>query len=217
MIFAALDLSVTLSPEPMEVTRAVYGSVRGVGTWSARVCSEADERLTVSAVRIYAAAAASGQVRPIGRSRILAVLEKARYERPASRVARAVEWGLIGATALGAGQGVSSTAIRYLALGIPVAKRGVDLARERVPVFDSSELLDGEINLEPGACAERVMFSGVVKGARAVTLSLSIRRRPVVSSISSISPEAYLESRINFYPGRAGGHDHPLTGVAKKY
>jgi hypothetical protein len=186
VLAAALDVTVTLSPEPMEVTRAVYGSVRGVGTWSAHICSESDERLTVSAVRIYAAAAASGQVRPIGRSRVLALLDKARYERPASRVARAIEWGLIGATAFGAGQQIAPTAVQYLALSIPIAKRGVDLARERVPVFDSAELLDGEINLEPGACAERTMFSGVVKGARVVVLPLSVRRRPAASQISSI-------------------------------
>lgn len=185
LLLTALDVTVTLSPEPLAVSEAVYGRLRGVGTWSARICSESDDRLTVSAVRIYAAAAGAN-LRPIGRSRVLILLDKARYERSASRVARAIEWGLIGATAFGAGQQISPRALQYLALSIPIAKRAVDLAKERVTVFDAAELLDGELTLEPGACVERVMFSGLVKSAHPVIFTVRGRGRTFVSSVTSI-------------------------------
>jgi hypothetical protein len=185
----AADVTVTLSPEPMAVTEAVYGRVRGVGTWTATICNDADDRVTVSAARIYAAAAVSGQLKPIGRSRILVMLDRARYERRASRVARFIDYGLMGATAFGAVQGVDMTALKYMALTMPIARQAADRLKERVPTFDAVELLDGEIALEGGVCTSRVMFSGTVKGARVVVLPLTVRRRPVAATITSI-PEA---------------------------
>ena len=119
------------------------------------------------------------------------MLDRARYERTASRVARAVEWGVIGATAFGAGQDIPMRAVRALALSIPIAKRAADVARERVPVVDLGEVLDGDLELPPGGCIERVLFSGLVKGAAPVEVQVMARPRVFASSITSI-PEGGL-------------------------
>ena len=185
LLILALDVTVTLTPEPIAVQEAVYGRLKGVGTWSARICPLDPQTVTVSGIRVYAAAARAG-LRPIGRSRVLILLERARYERPGSRIARAVEWGVIGATAFGAGQQIPIRAIQVLALSIPIAKRAADVARERVPVVDLGELLDGDLELAAGACAERVLFSGLVRGAATVDIKVPAWPKAFVSSITSI-------------------------------
>jgi hypothetical protein len=185
---AAGDITVTVTPEPLAVQRAVLGQVRGVGTWTMRACSEADGPMTIDAVRIAQAAAQAG-LGPIARSRGLAVLDRARYEKPASRLARVLDYGLMGATAFGAVQGIDTSALKYMALTIPIARQAADRLRSRTPAFDSAELLDGEVALGPGACVERTMFSGLVKGAKTLTFTLKGRRPlPPAPPISSIPP-----------------------------
>lgn len=188
LLIAAAEITVTISPEPMAVTRQVYGQVPGVGTWGAITCNDTGDRQTIAAARIYAAAAMRG-LRPINKARILILLDRARYERPASRWARAIDVSMMTATAIGATYGLDATALTALAVGTPIARNLADRLRSRVPIFDASEILDGELDLSPGGCVERTIFSGVVKGASTVVLALPGHRRLAVASITSIRME----------------------------
>ena len=180
---SAETATVAFTPEPMAVTRAVYGNVAGVGTWSVRICSDSTEPVALDTGRIYLAAP---DLRLIGKNRALVLLAKARRDRPALRVARAIEWGMIGATAFAASERASVDLVKYLALSIPLAKRAAANLEERAPAFDSAELLDGKVILEPWGCAERTVFAAIQRSVKPLRLTIPLPPAPLPRGVSSI-------------------------------
>ena len=181
-LLAGETATVTLTPEPMAVTRAVYGNIP-IGTWSVRLCSDSTEAVAVDAGKVYQAAQ---EIRPIGKARALTVLARGRSERKALRFARAIEWASIGATAFAASERASLDLVKYLALSIPVLKQTAQRLEQGYPAFDASEILDGKIVLEPYGCAERVAFAAIQKGVRPVSFGLPLPPAPLLRGVTSI-------------------------------
>lgn len=168
----AQDVTVAVTPEPLVLTKVLYGNVREVGSWTVRACSNVEAPILLPSARIFIAAAAD--VRFIPPQRAIALLTVKREQRRAFRAARYIGYGLQFATAATGYARLSPDLVRGLALAIPVATQAADALRARSLVFDSSELLQGIIRLEAFGCAEGTAFAALQRDARPRTYQLSI-------------------------------------------
>ncbi len=158
---AFAQITVQVSPEPMVITKTLYGTT-AMGTWSVIACNDTSAVVLLPAERI---ALAFPQVPIIDPTRALQVLDMARGKRWQLRLANYAEIGLSLATGL-MGAGVitaSGKVITSLAIAGPVAHSVGDTWRSRYPQFDQSKLLQGMISLAPNACERRTAFSAKIK------------------------------------------------------
>ncbi len=79
--------------------------------------------------------------------------EGASMDGVSEATARAIEWAVIGATVFGASAGIDTTALKYTALAIPIAKRAVEFKRERGRLPSVSSADAWEKHLAEGAAA----------------------------------------------------------------
>lgn len=175
------DVTVQWSPVPLAVTRAKYGPVREVGEWTVRICNEADEPLTMDAIRIYMTAGEVGAISPSS----AAILLTARGDdRLLARIARVLDAGTdVGAVALAAYSSPGA------GLGLVLAKKLGQRAKDRLPAIDLSNLLAGTLALASQGCAERVAFAPLRKKEhlRSQTYTVKTRAmRPLIPAITSV-------------------------------
>lgn len=185
LLLLAQDVTISATPEPMALTRALYGNVREMGTWQVRACSNVDAPLMLPTARIFIAAA---DIRFIAPQRAVALLKLKREERRAFRVAKYLGYGLQLATAATGYARLSPDLVRGLALSIPIASNAADALRQKDLIFDTAELLQGVIRLEPFGCAEGTAFAAIQRDARPRVYQITVPgpKRGGITSIGAI-------------------------------
>ncbi len=186
LLILTQDVTVAVTPEPMALTRVLYGDIKEMGTWTVRACSNVETPMLLPSARIFITAA--NDVRFISPHRAVLLLSVKREQRRAYKAARYIGYGLQFATAATGYARLSPDLVRGLALAIPVATQAADSLRARNLVFDSSELLQGIVRLEAFGCAEGTAFAALQRDARPRTYQLTIpgARREGITSIKEL-------------------------------
>lgn len=178
------------------MTRTRYGDIREMGTHRVLMCNAEDASISVDAGRVEMVIEHLSVISPDAAFDVLATRGNDRARVKMARVLGAIA---ITATALAAGGylAISAKEAGLLGLGISGAGQLKGRIERSVLVFDRSKLLTGRIDIAPGACLERVVFSGLIPrnklGPRDYRLRLnnqdplaSSRRRPSVVQLTSV-------------------------------
>jgi hypothetical protein len=188
---AADAVTIKLTPEPLAVTQARLGEIRGMGAWRALIC--ADSPVRMSAYRVEMAITDLAIIDPDSAAELLRI---AGSRRARARWARVADWMFIGGTAaLGSGRVGSLSgkdAAQLVGMGFGLVRTIQGRLERSVIVLDPAKLLVGEIDLPESGCTARVVFAGLVPRAQLrphfYQLSVPVPRRPAVGGISAVPP-----------------------------
>lgn len=165
------QVSIQLSPEPMEVLAALH--VRGVGLWTLRVCNDSSSATLVAPERILMAVPS---VRILDSSRAEAVLAAARGRNWRVQAATYISLGALMATALTGWGAIAAqpAVIAALGVGSGAARLVADELGRNAPDLGpyTGSLLETPIALSAGQCATRTVFAGKMKNPVSISAVL---------------------------------------------
>jgi hypothetical protein len=185
-LLLAEEVTIRISPEPLAVTKARYGDVRGMGAWRCLICNSSAEALRVSALAVEDAITDLSIIDPESAAELLRAKGRLRRREVLGRV---LEYSTLAATAaIGGGYiRVTGKEAAQLALLLGGAKMLRGEIAKGVIVLDPAKLLVGTIEIPPGDCAARILFAGLVKGrTHRYRLAIPKPRRPLAKGITSI-------------------------------
>jgi hypothetical protein len=164
------DLIFSFTPDPMEVTKAVYGT-SALGTWTVRACAVGGP-VTIQAERL----ALESKLPIVSRERALEMLSRARRKSSATKMSRALRWTTVAGTlALTTYTRASAKAVA-LAAGASTLLEGV--AREveagGPATIAKDEILSGRYTIADGDCMTATAFASKIRGARVIERTLKL-------------------------------------------
>ncbi len=183
------DIAIRVSPEPLAVTRARVGDVRGMGVWRLVACSAAAEPVRLSALAVEMAVEDLSILDPEAAA---AVIRSTPSARRRDRIVQGLMFAGIAAAGLAAGNYVRITGREagMVALGLDLVNRAKGKLEAGAVVLDPSKLLTGTLELAPGECTSRTVFAALVPRGKLKAYRYTVPaprwRRPAVASISSV-------------------------------
>lgn len=189
LLLAAGEINIKITPEPLAVTRARVGDVKGLGVWRMVACSAATEPVRVSALAVEMAVEDVSIIDPESAA---AVIRSTPSARRRDRIVSYLMFGGIAAAGLVAGNyiQISGREAGMVALGLDLVNRARGKLEQGAVVLDPGKLLTGTIELAPGECTSRIVFAGLVPRGKLRPYAYQMRapswRRPPIAGVSSI-------------------------------